>query len=92
MRFVLVLIYTMLLLTIFCFPFIWVIRDGLGPGMTESSGLEAISKTLMTFYAGPLVGVLTIMALVLESIAWRRSRRHANTMPPLFDDTSTPGK
>jgi len=44
-------------------PFAWLMRDGLGPDATSSSGIEALSRCFMTFYAGPiLVGLVALAA------------------------------
>ena len=45
-------------------PFAWILRDGLGPDSRTSSGLEAISRCLMTFYSGPiLIGLVALSIL-----------------------------
>ncbi|MFT5131295.1 MAG: hypothetical protein ACI8W8_004931 [Rhodothermales bacterium] len=51
-------------------PFAWLMRDGLGPDSISSSGVEAISRCFMTFYAGPIV-----IALILLSAACHYSGR-----------------
>ncbi|MDA0375337.1 MAG: hypothetical protein O2865_16260 [Planctomycetota bacterium] len=33
--------------------FAWILRDGLGPDSTTSTGLEAVSRTFWTFWWGP---------------------------------------
>ncbi|MCK5686018.1 hypothetical protein KAJ27_17935 [bacterium] len=40
---------------IFCSPILWTFRDGLGPDSFPSFGLDALKKTFMTFYAGPVL-------------------------------------
>lgn len=40
-------------------PFIWIVKDGLGPSAVDSSGLEALYRFFITFYFGP-----TIIALL----------------------------
>lgn len=44
------------------FPLAWILRDGLGPGAVESSGVEAVKRSLGTFYFGPVVASLAILA------------------------------
>ena len=45
-------------------PFAWILRDGLGPDSRTSSGLEAISQCLKTFYSGPiLIGLVALSIL-----------------------------
>lgn len=59
-----------LLLIVLLGPLAWILRDGLGPSSTESSGLQAFEKMLGTFYWGPLT---TVAALTfLGSLLWRK--------------------
>ena len=51
-------------------PLAWILRDGLGPSSTESSGLQAFERMFWTFYWGPLT---TGWALTfLGSMLWRK--------------------
>ncbi|WP_148597154.1 hypothetical protein [Aquisphaera giovannonii] len=36
-------------------PFAWLLRDGLGPGATDSGGWQSVGRFLMTFYWGPIL-------------------------------------
>jgi len=45
-------------------PFAWLMRDGLGPDATTSSGIQAMSRCFMTFYSGPILVVLITMAVI----------------------------
>jgi len=54
-----------LLIAVLClFPFVWMLRDGLGPGSIESKGTVALYKTFMTFYWGPLTVILLIASFI----------------------------
>jgi hypothetical protein len=62
-----------LLLVLFLYaPIVWILRDGLGPDMVESTGLRAAGRGLMTFYWGPVV--LAVLAAETASRWWRRKR------------------
>lgn len=76
---ILVLIDSLLLLTLFgVVPFAWILRDGLGPDSVTSSGLEAIVRAFMAFYAGPallcLGGLHFLVRHILNKQAGRRSK------------------
>ena len=45
-------------------PFAWILRDGLGPDSTRSYGWEAVVRTWGTFYVGPALVVLALLATV----------------------------
>lgn len=45
-------------------PFAWLMRDGLGPNATTSSGIHAISRCFMTFYSGPILVALVVLAVL----------------------------
>ena len=45
-------------------PFAWLMRDGLGPGSATSSGSKAISRCFMTFYSGPILIGLIVLAVL----------------------------
>ena len=44
-------------------PFAWILRDGLGPESTDSSGRHALGRWFMTFYAGPILILLVAAAI-----------------------------
>ena len=57
-----------LLVSVFCFlPIAWIIRDGLGPDSIESTGYEAILKCFKTFYVGPILILLGVLKLILNT-------------------------
>ena len=58
-------------LVLFGLPFAWILKDGLGPDMVGSSGLESIRRWLMTFYIGP--ALLVLAALTAGCHLGRRS-------------------
>ena len=45
-------------------PFAWLMRDGLGPDSTTSSGIQALWRWFMTFYSGPILIGLIALAVV----------------------------
>ena len=45
-------------------PFAWILRDGLGPDATTSGGMQAVSRFCMTFYSGPILLVLIVLAII----------------------------
>lgn len=45
-------------------PFAWLMRDGLGPDSSTSLGIQAVSRCLMTFYSGPILVVLIVLAVL----------------------------
>jgi len=53
------LIFTVIALV----PFAWILRDGLGPDATTSSGIQAVWRCLLTFYSGPILAGLTVLAI-----------------------------
>ena len=62
-----ILVDTVALLTILSLvPFAWILRDGLGPDSTTSSGMEALGRCFMTFYAGPISLALLGLALAVR--------------------------
>lgn len=46
-------------------PICWVLRDGLGPGMVCSQGINAIARFLQTFNWGLIFVVLLAMRFIL---------------------------
>jgi hypothetical protein len=59
-------------------PFAWIMRDGLGPDSATSSGIQAIFRCFMTFYSGPTVIVLGVLATVFH-FSSRRGKSHSPT-------------
>ena len=55
-----------------CGPIAWVVRDGLGPGATDSHGWDALARFFWTFYWGPVFVVL-VAAVILSG---RRANKH----------------
>ena len=57
MRFMLLALVDLILgLLIICvLPFAWILKDGIGPDSVATTGLEAVSKCLMSFYVGPAI-------------------------------------
>ena len=51
----LILLEAALLCWIFLAPFAWILRDGMGPDSVETHGLEAVVRTLTTFYWAPIL-------------------------------------
>ena len=56
-------------------PFIWLFRDGMYPGFVPSTGFEALKRTFMLCYWGPIT-VLTI--LVFACCIYRAKRDQAD--------------
>ena len=54
-----------LLFLIIVSPFIWIMRDGLGPNAYDSNGLEALYRFFMTFYFGPLFLIIFCLRLFI---------------------------
>ena len=52
--------------------FVWIIRDGLGPDSTTTTGAAALYRMFWTFYWGPT----SVAFLIIDALWWRR-RRHA---------------
>ncbi len=44
-------------------PFAWIMRDGLGPDAVDSSGVAALGRWFMTFWAGPIMITLIAAAM-----------------------------
>ncbi len=44
-------------------PFVWILRDGLGPDATSSTWMQAISRMFWTFYWGPATLAATFTLL-----------------------------
>lgn len=61
MKFVKVLLDALIYTAILLLPIAWIVRDGLGPDATTSSGFNAIYRCFMTFYIGPIL--LSLLAL-----------------------------
>lgn len=52
---------------VFCvLPISWILKDGLGPDMVESTGLEALWRTSMTFHVGPAILLFVSFDLLLR--------------------------
>jgi hypothetical protein len=56
------------LLVTFGAPWIWALRDGLGPGMVESHGAKAVARFVEGFY---LVAVLAFGLLIVAKLLSR---------------------
>ena len=52
-------------------PLVWILRDGLGPDSTDSSGWEAVGRMFWTFYWGPAT-LLACLFGVVASVCRRR--------------------
>jgi TRAP-type C4-dicarboxylate transport system permease small subunit len=80
-RVIQVLADTMLVFTVIALlPFAWLMRDGLGPETTTSSGIQAVSRCFMTFYSGPIL--IGLIALVVVCHCTGRMKQ-AETAEPL---------
>jgi len=64
-------------------PFAWLMRDGLGPDSTTSSGLQAISRCFMTFYSGPILIGLIALAVVCHCTARKKQPEAAEQLNAL---------
>ena len=53
----------LLILVVIVGPFVWILRDGLGPDATNSTWLQAISRMFWTFYWGPAIVAATLAFL-----------------------------
>jgi hypothetical protein len=53
---------------IFVLPFAWILRDGLGPDSVTTTGITALSRTFMTFYAGPATLLFVSFDLLLRRL------------------------
>ena len=49
-------------------PFAWILRDGLGPDSVSTTGLAAVSETVMSFYVGPVILVLVFLELAVRKL------------------------
>ena len=65
-------------------PFAWILRDGLGPDSSASSGLDAVSRCFMTFYSGPILIVLALSSAILRS-AWVKAAPQDSVNPGALD-------
>lgn len=64
----LIVIDTLLILAVFgILPFAWILRDGLGPDSTTTTGLAALIRTFMTFYIGPIILLLVAFDLFIRN-------------------------
>jgi hypothetical protein len=82
---ILVLIDSLLLLTLFgVVPFAWILRDGLGPDSVTSSGLEAIVRAFMAFYAGPALLCLGGLHFLIRYILQKRTGRGSIVGSPVL--------
>jgi len=61
----------LLFCALFCLPFAWILRDGLGPDSVTSSGLEALKRFATCLYIVP--GTLTLACLSL-ALRWDGGR------------------
>ena len=53
----------MLILVFVIGPFVWILRDGLGPDATNSTWMQAMSRMFWTFYWGPATLAATFIFL-----------------------------
>ena len=54
-------------------PFAFLLRDGLGPDSVTTAGISALTKTLMTFYVGPVILLFVSFDLLLRRFGKRES-------------------
>jgi hypothetical protein len=66
----------LLMVAILIIPFIWILRDGLGPNARESTGVIALGKAFLTFYWGPVT-----LLLILGSFVGHASCRTRGSSP-----------
>ena len=57
---------SLLLFLIIVGPFVWIMRDGLGPGAFGSNGLESLHRFFMTFYFGPFFIIIFCLKLFID--------------------------
>lgn len=58
------------LFLVFCAgPVVWILKDGMGPDATDSSGLESLERMFWTFYWGP--ATVAAMGMLLGTLYWR---------------------
>lgn len=67
-----VILSAMLLAWIAAAPIVWIVRDGLGPGMVETEGLQSLGKFAGTWGIPFLVVAVPLAGLWL--IDWRSKR------------------
>lgn len=51
------------ILVVFVGPFVWILRDGLGPDATNSTWMDAVSRMFWTFYWGPVTVAVALAFL-----------------------------
>ena len=67
-----------LLLFILLLPWAWLMRDGLGPDVVDSTGLLAIARTLCDIWVFALIAMLTQLVIyVYKSHGARRKSNNA---------------
>ena len=67
-----------LLLFILLLPWAWLMRDGLGPDVVDSTGLVAIARTLSDIWVFALIAMLTQLVIyVYKSYGARRKSNNA---------------
>jgi hypothetical protein len=54
--------------------FVWVLRDGLGPDATRTTGVEALERMFGTFYWGPVC-----LAFLIVDAIWLCRRLRGDT-------------
>jgi len=64
----------LLILWIILAPFVWTLRDGLGPGAVDSAGELAVERFFITFYWGPI-----LLLLILINLLLRKKYKKSNT-------------
>ncbi len=64
-------------------PFAWLMRDGLGPGSTTSSGMHAVSRCFKTFYSGPILVVLIALAALCHCTGRKKQPEDAEPLNAL---------
>jgi hypothetical protein len=58
-------------------PFAWIMRDGMGPDSMESSGMNAVVRCLQTFYVGPALVILGLLAIAATVV--RKAQKDAES-------------
>lgn len=58
-------------------PFVWILKDGLGPDATSSTRMHAMSRMFWTFYWGPVK--LSAKCTLLGSLILRRRPHRSAT-------------
>lgn len=69
----------LLTLVVIVGPFVWILRDGLGPDAVDSTWLQAVHKMFWTFYWGPATIAATFV-FVGASFLRRLIDRSANAV------------